>query len=149
MVDLDALVDDFIARVHHHRGSVHPGRHRRISGRFEGARFFNPKTGELQVATQTLPGSTAVTAALIFTDSIGAKVSGPLGVVTSDVPDVAPTLSADGQACNVMTPPSGAVTLTWSDPAGHVAPFGVTLTDEVVAVTVTGAFGTFAPGTTP
>lgn len=148
MVDLDALVDDFIARVHHHRGQRPPPRHRRIRGRFEGAQFFNPKTGEIEVAIQTVPSSTALTGALIFTDQTGATVAGPIGTIASDQPTVSPSLSADGQHYNFTSPPSGDVTLTWSDPAGKVASFSQTFTDQVVEV-ITGAFGQATAGTTP
>lgn len=123
-------------------------RRRAVHGRFEGAHFRNPNTGALTVAVQTLPGSTAVTAPIIFTDSTGAKVTGPTGTLSVDNAAVTDArLSADGQSCNVTTPPTGSVTITWTDPAGKIPPFSVTLTDQVV-VTVTGAFGTFAPGTT-
>lgn len=100
------------------------------------------------MATQTVPASTALTASLIFTDSTGVVVTGPIGTLTADVSTVTPTLSASGQAVNVTSPPSGDVTLTWSDPSGVVPSFSVTLSDQA-AVTVTGAFGSFAPGTTP
>ncbi len=99
------------------------------------------------MAAQQVPASTAMTAPLVFTDQTGANVPGPVGVVTSTDAANAPTLSADGQSCNVMTPASGAVTLTWTDPAGKVSPFSVVLTDQVVQQ-ISGQFGTFVPGTT-
>ncbi len=126
----------------------HP--HRAVEGRFSGAFFTDPMTGEIIVAVQTVPGSTAITSALTFTDSLGNIVTGPTGALTVDNPDVTDArFSADGQAVNVTTPDSGNVTITWSDPAGNIAPFAVTLTDQVVPVTITGEFGEFVPGTTP
>lgn len=120
-----------------------------VKGRFAGAYFINPKTGDIILAVQTLPASTAVTAPIIFTDSTGAAVKGPTGTLTVDNPAVTDArLSADFQSCNVTTPASGSVTITWTDPAANIAPFSVTLTDQILPVTITGQFGTFAPGTT-
>lgn len=106
------------------------------------------------MAAQTVPVSTAITAPLIFTQtssdgSAPVTVTGPIGAVSSSDPTVTPALSADGQAVNLTTPASGTFTLTWHDPAGVVADFSVTLTDQVPVLTVTGAFGVFVPGTTP
>ena len=47
-----------------------------------------------------------------------------------------------------MTPASGSFTLLWHDPAGKVPDFSVPLTDQVVVQNISGAFGTFVPGTT-
>lgn len=100
------------------------------------------------MAVQTVPSSTALTAPIVFTDSNGASVTGPQGTLTTDNPAVTAALSADFQSCNVTSPASGSVTITWNDPAGVIAPFSVTLTDQVIPVTISGAFGTFVPGTT-
>lgn len=99
------------------------------------------------MAVQTVPGGTAVTAPFIFTSSTRGVIPGPVGAVSVDNAAATAGLSADGQSCNVMTPPTGSVTVTWTDPAGAIASFSVTLTDQVVE-TITGDFGTFAPGTT-
>ena len=133
------LIDDLRHWPHHHPIVI---------GRFEGAHFIHPKTGVLTVAAQPVPASTALTGGLIFTDSTGAVVKGPIGALTADQTTVTPTLSADGQSYNFTSPASGSVTLTWTDPAGVVAPFSQIFTDQVIAVTVTGAFGPAAPGTT-
>lgn len=125
----------------HHHGPA-------VRGRFAGA-YFTDSEGEIIVAVQTVPGSTALTAPIVFTDSTGAIVSGPTGALTVDNPAVTDArLSADGQSANVTSPATGSVTITWTDPAGNIAPFSVTLTDQVIPVTITGQFGTFAPGTT-
>lgn len=124
----------------------HP--HERITGRFAGAYYF--RRGVLIVADQTVPGATAVTAPLVFTSSTRGVIPGPIGTISADNPAASASLSADGQSVNVMTAPTGAVTVTWSDPAGVIASFSVTLTDQIVVPpeVITGAFGTFAPGTT-
>lgn len=101
------------------------------------------------MSVQTVVPSTALTAAIVFTDSTGTTVVGPTGTLTVDNASVTDArLSADGQSCNVTSPASGSVTITWTDPAGKIPPFSVTLTDQVIPVTVTGQFGTFAAGTT-
>lgn len=117
-------------------------------GRFAGAYHTDPETGEWIVAAQQVPASTAMTAPLVFTDQNGASVQGPVGVITSSDPNVQASLSADGQSANVTTPASGSVTLTWTDPAGKLAPFSIDLTDQVVVQQISGQFGTFVPGTT-
>ena len=106
------------------------------------------------MAAQTVPVSTAITAPMTFTQTSSdgsppVTVKGPTGTVTSSDPTVSPFLSADGQSVNLTTPASGTFTLTWHDPAGVVADFSVTLTDQVPVLTVTGAFGPFTVGTTP
>ena len=125
---------------HHH--------HKHVKGRFEGAQYFDCNTGELKVAVQTVPASTALTGKLIFTDNTGATVVGPIGLLTSDVSTITPGLSADGQSYNFTSPATGSVTLTWTDPAGVVLPFSQIFTDQVGTVVLTGSFGPAAPGTT-
>jgi len=133
-----------------HRHKHHPRhRHRRITGRFSGAYWYDLRTGEIKVAVQQVPVSTALTGSLVFTDSNGNLVKGPQGSISADNPAVTPTLSADGQFYNFNSPASGDVTLTWHDPAGNVADFSQTFSDVVPPVTVTGAFGPASPGTTP
>lgn len=144
-ITIERLTVNFIEKLLKCRHGHHHGR--AVRGRFAGA-YFIGSSGEIIVAVQTVPVSTALTAPIVFTDSTGASVTGPSGTLTVDNPAVTDArLSADGQACNVTSPASGSVTITWTDPAGIIPPFSVTLTDQVV-VTVTGAFGTFAPGTT-
>lgn len=127
----------------------HPSPHRARHGRFAGVYHRNHKTGEITLAVQTVAGSTALTAPIIFTDSTGATVQGPAGTLTVDNAAVTDArLSADNQSCNVTSPATGSVTITWTDPSGNIAPFSVTLTDQVIPVTISGSFGTFAPGTT-
>lgn len=120
-----------------------------VAGRFAGVFHVNQQ-GVLIVAKQQVPGNTAITAPLVFTDSVAGTVKGPVGIISSSDPAVVPSLSADGQAVNVTSPASGVVTVTWHDPAGVVAAFDLDI--EVAAVapsTITGAFGPFVPGTTP
>lgn len=117
-----------------------------IIGRFEGAYYLNSK-GEITVAVQTVPASTALTGKLAFTSNINGSVAGPIGAISASDPAAAPSLSADGQSYNFTSLPSGTVTLTWNDPAGKVASFSCDFTDQVVE-TITGAFGPAAPGTT-
>ncbi len=100
------------------------------------------------MAKQTVPVSTQLTGKLIFTDSTGATVIGPIGSISADNGSVTPTLSADGQSYNFTSPASGDVTLTWTDPAGNVASASQTFTDQVVAPTISLQFGPASPGTT-
>ena len=98
---------------------------------------------------QTVQPSTALTGKLTFTDTTtGSTVPGPVGTISADVASASPTLSADGQSYNFTSAPSGSVTLTWTDPAGVIAPFSEVFTDAVVGPVITGTFGPATPGTT-
>lgn len=91
----------------------HPTPHRAIHGRFEGVHYVNPVTGEITVADQTVPVSTALTGKFVFTDSTGATVTGPMGTIAADNSAVTDArLSADGQSYNFTSAASGDVTLT-------------------------------------
>lgn len=101
------------------------------------------------MATQTIPLNTPSTAPLIFTNtSTGATGPGPIGTISASDGSVNVSLSADGQAANVTLTSSTTATLTWSDPSGVVPNFTVDVTDSGSVGQITGAFGTFVPGTT-
>lgn len=124
-----------------------------VAGRFAGVFHVNSQ-GEIIVMSQNVPGSTAITAPLVFNSSTNGTVKGPVGTIASSDPNAVPSLSADGQAVNVTTPAEAPVqdviTLTWSDPAGKIASFTVDLVVSAAPQEViTGAFGAFVPGTTP
>ncbi len=127
--------------------------HRRaVRGRFAGA-FYLSNEGEITLS-QAAPGGTAITAPIDFVDQHGQPIKGPMGALTSSDAANTPTLSADGQAANVMTPAATGtdqtITISWNDPAGKIAGFSVDLVvAAVVPVAVSGSFGTFVPGTTP
>lgn len=131
----------------HHRRHHH---FKPAAGRFAGMFRRHHKTGDFIVATQQLTVGVAETAPLVFTDSTGVVGPGPIGMITAADPSVTVSLSADGQFANatMTTTLPNPVTLTWHDPAGNVPDFTVDVTDAVVAPMQTGAFGTFAPGTT-
>lgn len=124
-----------------------------VAGRFAGVFHVNSQ-GVITVMSQNVPGATAVTAQLVFTSSLNGTVKGPIGSIASSDANAVPSLSADGQAVNVTTPAEAPVqdviTLTWSDPSGKIASFSVDLVVSAAPQEViTGAFGTFVPGTTP
>jgi hypothetical protein len=131
-------------------GQRHHRRFNPVAGRFAGM-FFVSQTGEIVMATQIIPLNTPSTAPLVFSDASGATGPGPVGTITASDPSVSVSLSADGQAANVVlsaTLPTPA-TLVWHDPSNVIPDFTVDVSDVASVFTpVAGAFGTFAPGTT-